>query len=55
VEDFACFITEFAAGQALPPAQQLEHYANCDRTTMTPVLNVEDFACFINAFAQGCR
>jgi hypothetical protein len=55
VEDFSCFINEFAAAQALPPAQQLTHYANCDQSTTAPVLNVEDFSCFINKFAQGCN
>jgi hypothetical protein len=52
VEDFTCFISEFAAAQALP--QQVTHYANCDGSTTEPVLNVEDFTCFISAFAQGC-
>jgi hypothetical protein len=28
-------------------------YANCDRSTTAPVLNVEDFTCFINRFAHG--
>jgi hypothetical protein len=55
VEDFSCFINEFAVAQSLPPAQQVEHYANCDGSTTPPVLNVEDFTCFINAFAAGCR
>jgi hypothetical protein len=55
VEDFSCFINEFAAAQALPPQQQFDHYANCDESTTPPVLNVEDFTCFINRFAQGCR
>jgi hypothetical protein len=55
VEDFTCFINEFAAGQGLPHEQQLTHYANCDQSTTAPVLNVEDFTCFINKFAQGCR
>jgi hypothetical protein len=54
VEDFVCFINQFAAGQALPPAGQITHYANCDNSTTQPVLNVEDFICFINAFAGGC-
>jgi hypothetical protein len=54
VEDFSCFINEFAAAQALPHQQQLAHYANCDQSTTPPVLNVEDFTCFINRFAQGC-
>jgi hypothetical protein len=26
-------------------------YANCDGSTVTPVLNVDDFTCFINAYA----
>jgi hypothetical protein len=54
VEDFTCFINEFAAAQALPHEQQLTHYANCDNSTTAPVLNVEDFTCFINRFAAGC-
>jgi hypothetical protein len=54
VEDFSCFINEFAAATQLPPSQQLTHYANCDQSTTPPVLNVEDFSCFINKFAQGC-
>jgi hypothetical protein len=54
VEDFSCFINEFAAAQGLPSGQQVTHYANCDESTTAPVLNVEDFSCFINKFAQGC-
>jgi hypothetical protein len=54
VEDFTCFINEFAAAQTLPHEQQLTHYANCDQSSTPPVLNVEDFTCFINRFAQGC-
>jgi hypothetical protein len=54
VEDFNCFINEFATAQSLAPAQQIKHYANCDGSTTPPILNVDDFICFINAFAQGC-
>jgi trimeric autotransporter adhesin len=54
VEDFVCFVNEFAAGLGLPPAQQITHYANCDNSTTEPVLNVEDFICFISEFSQGC-
>jgi trimeric autotransporter adhesin len=54
VDDFTCFINEFAAAQSLPPAQQISSYANCDGSTVQPVLNVDDFTCFIIAFAQGC-
>ncbi len=28
-------------------------YANCDSSTIAPVLNVADFSCFLNAFAGG--
>lgn len=28
-------------------------YANCDGSTIAPVLNVSDFACFLNSFAAG--
>jgi hypothetical protein len=55
VEDFTCFIAEFAAAQTLPHEQQVTHYANCDQSTTPPVLNVEDFTCFISAFAAGCN
>jgi uncharacterized membrane protein len=54
VDDFTCFINEFAAAQSLPPAQQISQYANCDESTTPPVLNVDDFTCFINKFAAGC-
>jgi trimeric autotransporter adhesin len=54
VDDFTCFINEFAAAQVLPHAQQVPHYANCDGSTVAPVLNVDDFTCFIIAFSQGC-
>jgi hypothetical protein len=54
VEDFACFINQFAEAQSLTHSQQVTHYANCDNSTTAPVLNVEDFACFLNRFAQGC-
>jgi hypothetical protein len=54
VDDFTCFINEFALGQALPHEQQVGHYANCDQSSTAPVLNIDDFTCFINAFAQGC-
>jgi hypothetical protein len=54
VDDFTCFINEFAAAMSLPALQQVSHYANCDGSTFAPVLNVDDFTCFINGFAQGC-
>jgi uncharacterized membrane protein len=54
IDDFTCFINEFAAAGALPPAQQVEHYVNCDNSTAAPVLNIDDFTCFINSFAAGC-
>jgi serralysin len=54
VDDFTCFINQFAAAQALPHGQQVTSYANCDGSTTAPVLNVDDFTCFINQFATGC-
>jgi hypothetical protein len=45
VQDFACFLNKFAAG---------DPYANCDGSTIQPTLNVQDFACFLNRFAGGC-
>jgi hypothetical protein len=54
VDDFICFVNEFALAHTLPPAQQVTHYANCDGSTTQPVLTVGDFICFINEFAAGC-
>jgi hypothetical protein len=54
VEDFTCFVSQFATALALPHAEQIAHYANCDGSTVAPVLNVEDFICFIDEFARGC-
>ena len=28
-------------------------YANCDGSTVAPILNVADFTCFLNKFAAG--
>jgi trimeric autotransporter adhesin len=55
IDDFTCFINQFAAGAALPHAQQVLHYANCDESTIAPVLNVDDFTCFISNYAAGCK
>ena len=41
-----------AARPASPAAG--DTYANCDQSTLPPVLNVNDFSCFTNAFAAGC-
>jgi hypothetical protein len=54
VDDFTCFINEFASAQSLPHAQQVTAYANCDGSTTAPALNVDDFTCFINQYATGC-
>jgi hypothetical protein len=54
VDDFTCFVNEFASAQSLPHEQQVGHYANCDGSTVAPALNVDDFTCFVNQFAQGC-
>jgi len=29
-------------------------YANCDGSTVPPILNVADFTCFLQKFAAGC-
>jgi hypothetical protein len=54
VDDFTCFINEYASAQSLPHEQQVSHYSNCDGSTIAPALNVDDFTCFINRYAQGC-
>jgi agmatine deiminase len=54
IDDFICFINEFAAAQSLPHEEQVGHYANCDGSTAPPVLGVDDFICFVNEFAAGC-
>jgi hypothetical protein len=54
VDDFICFIGQFADAMQLQEPQQISHYANCDQSTVSPVLNVDDFICFIGAFAAGC-
>jgi hypothetical protein len=54
VDDFTCFINQYALAQSLPHAQQITAYANCDGSTIAPVLNVDDFTCFINRYALGC-
>jgi hypothetical protein len=54
VDDFLCFLDEFAQAASLPPSQQISHYANCDGSTTEPILTVDDFLCFGNAYAQGC-
>jgi hypothetical protein len=38
----------FVTGTSTPTC-----YANCDGSTVPPILNVGDFSCFLNAFAGG--
>jgi DNA-binding beta-propeller fold protein YncE len=54
IDDFACFINQYALAQALPHEQQVVHYANCDNSSTAPALNIDDFTCFINAYALAC-
>jgi hypothetical protein len=35
--------------------EQVWHYANCDKSTTPPVINVADFSCFLQRFAAGCN
>ena len=39
---------------ALGAAMAGNSYANCDNSTVQPVLNVSDFICFQSQFAAGC-
>jgi hypothetical protein len=43
--DFGCFLNAFANGQS---------YANCDGSSIAPVLTANDFSCFLNQYANGC-
>lgn len=45
VNDFVCFLNAFAAE---------DPYANCDQSSVVPILNVNDFVCFLNKFGAGC-
>jgi uncharacterized membrane protein len=55
IDDFVCFINEFAMAMQLPHAQQVTHYANCDRQVgVQPILNIDDFTCFMMHYAMGC-
>jgi hypothetical protein len=54
IDDFVCYINEYAFALGLSHEQQISHYANCDGSWVAPVLNVDDFICFMNAFAQAC-
>lgn len=29
-------------------------YANCDNSTIVPILNIQDFTCFLTSFNTGC-
>lgn len=42
-----------ASGSFSVVLQNTTCYANCDGSTISPVLNVNDFACFINRYAAG--
>jgi hypothetical protein len=43
----------FTSGEATVTRRADFCYANCDGSTVAPVLNVDDFLCFINSFATG--
>jgi len=47
---FFAEIDNIGWGTVVPPAPC---YANCDGSTVAPVLNVSDFTCFLNRFAAG--
>jgi hypothetical protein len=37
-----------------PRRHSFARYANCDGSTVRPILTVDNFTCFINEFAAGC-
>jgi hypothetical protein len=39
------FLNKFAAGDS---------DANCDASTVPPILNANDFQCFLNSYPNGC-
>ncbi|MFN0132705.1 MAG: GC-type dockerin domain-anchored protein [Phycisphaerales bacterium] len=45
MNDFVCFLNRFSASHP---------QANCDMSTIPPVLNVNDFVCFLQQFAANC-
>jgi hypothetical protein len=48
VDQAAPFIVRGTAPGSTPPC-----YANCDQSTVSPILNVLDFNCFLNRFSAG--
>ncbi|MBL9031712.1 MAG: immunoglobulin domain-containing protein [Phycisphaerae bacterium] len=54
--NYSCLLIN-ACGQTISAAANLSIgnvcYANCDRSTVPPVLNILDYVCFIDAFAMG--
>jgi hypothetical protein len=46
-----------SCGSITSPAAPLSYqcYANCDNSSISPVLNAGDFACFLSRFQQGCQ
>ena len=46
-------IFECNGGFWVTPLITASCYANCDNSTITPVLNVNDFTCFLNRYAAG--
>jgi hypothetical protein len=46
------FGASYGLGAVIPPVS-VPCYANCDNSTVVPVLNVGDFTCFLQRFAAG--
>lgn len=46
IDDIMAFINAYAAG---------DPRANCDMSTVPPVLNIDDFLCMLNALARECK
>jgi hypothetical protein len=44
--DFICFLMTYSNGSS---------YANCDQSTIPPVLNANDFVCFLSYYTRACH
>ena len=47
------YLSESPNLSVLGACQPIACYANCDESTVAPILNVSDFLCFMNGFAAG--
>src|SRR5678816_4811569 len=51
---YACLVSSACGSIATRGARLgVPCYADCDHSTLAPVLNINDFMCFLNRFAAG--